>query len=325
MPPPQLVETACRTLLNRVRGPLPFRWSANPYRGCQHDCAYCFARSSYALLGYDPSADFAGLVEVKVNAPEALHRDLSRRSWRRELIAVGTACDPYQPAELHYRLTRRCLAVLVRHANPTSIVTKSPFILRDRDILQELGRQAPLTVNFSVSFLDRDRWRRIEPSTAPPWKRLGALEQLAKAGVRAGVLMAPVMPGINDDPATLEQVVRAARDHGASFVAANALFLQPATRQAFFDALAIHYPHLLPLYARLYDHAYAPPRYRAQVQREIDELKRRFALDDRWTEDDRSQPGQLRLPGLLAAVAHRPPTLPARPPDAALASAFCPA
>lgn len=275
-------EIECKTAVNRISAAsermMPFRWTLNPYRGCQHACTYCFARSSHQYLGYDAGRDFDTRVVVKVNLPEVLRAELARPAWRRELIAVGTACDPYQAAELKYALTHRALKALRDAANPVSIVTKSPFIVRDADILESLSQAAELTVNFSIATLDDDIWRRIEPGTARPKKRLEAMRLLAERGIRCGVLLAPVLPGITDDPAGLESVVEAAREHGASFIGDNVLYLKPGTREWFMPFLREAYPHLSERYARYYRGVYAPRSYTQDVHRVIERLRLKYGL-----------------------------------------------
>ncbi|HXK33163.1 MAG TPA: radical SAM protein [Dehalococcoidia bacterium] len=275
-------EIACKTALNRISAAsermMPFRWTLNPYRGCQHACTYCFARGSHQYLGYDAGRDFETRVVVKVNVPDVLRAELGRPGWRRELIAVGTACDPYQAAELKYSLTHRALKVLRDAANPASIVTKSPFIVRDADVLESLSQVAELTVNFSIATLDEDVWRRIEPGTARPTKRLEAMRLLAERGIRCGVLLAPVLPGITDDPADLERVVEAAREHGASFISDNVLYLKPGTREWFMPFLREAYPHLSERYARYYRGVYAPRSYTQEVHRAIERLRLKYDL-----------------------------------------------
>ena len=183
-------EIQCKTLINRVQGGMPFRWTINPYRGCQHACIYCFARSTHQYLGYNAGPDFDQRIVVKVNAPEVLREELRRPGWRRELIALGTSCDPYEPAERQYQLTQRILELLRDHANPVSITTKSVLVTRDLDLLAALSRVADCRVNFSIGTLDEDVWRKTEPGTPKPMKRMEAMQQLVEAGVSAGVLMA---------------------------------------------------------------------------------------------------------------------------------------
>jgi DNA repair photolyase len=287
-------EIECKSALTRVQATnMPFRWSLNPYRGCQHACTYCFARGTHEHLGFDAGRDFETRVVVKVNAPDALRHDLSRESWRRELIAIGTACDPYQPAELKYSLTHRILKVLRDFANPASIVTKSPFVVRDADILESFRDAAEATVSFSVATLDDDVWRRTEPSTARPQKRLEAMRELTRRGIRCGVMLAPVLPGLTDDPKSLEDVVEAAREHGASFVHDNVLYLRPGTKEWFMPFLREAYPHLSERYATYYRGAYAPRSYTQEVHRTIENLRRKYGL----VPAARPQPsaGQLQL------------------------------
>lgn len=268
----QYEEVRCKEALSRVTG-MPFRWSLNPYRGCVHGCHYCFARRFHYVLELDPSADFAGLIFVKVNAPEALALQVSAPSWRREQVAIGTATDPYQPIEGKYRLTRRCLEVLASFRTPASIVTKGTMVVRDVDVLTDLARRAGSTVCFSVPTLDADLWRRLEPGTPPPWQRLRAMERLATAGVHVGVLMAPVVPLLTDGRASMEQVARAAADHGARFLGANVMYLKEGTREHFLGFLAQEYPELLDAYRQLYPGYYAPRRLQERVHAAVQALR----------------------------------------------------
>ena len=282
MPDVIFEEIECKSVVHRVSQAsartMPFRWTLNPYRGCQHACTYCFARATHEHLGYDAGRDFETRIIVKVNAPEMLRQDLGRASWRRELIAIGTACDPYQAAELKYSLTHRILKVLRDFANPTSIVTKSPHVVRDVDVLEELSAVADITVSFSVSTLDDDVWKRIEPATAKPRKRLEAMRVLSQRGIRCGVMLAPVLPGLTDDAASLEAVVEAAREHGASFIHDNVLYLKPGTKEWFMPFLREAYPHLSERYYRYYRGPYAPKSYTQDVHRVVDRLRLKYDL-----------------------------------------------
>jgi len=282
MPDVVFEEIACKTALNRVTQPsqrmLPFRWSLNPYRGCQHACTYCFARRTHEFLGYDTGRDFESRIQVKTNIDAVLREELSRPSWRRELVAVGTACDPYQAAELKYSLTHRCLRALRDAANPCSITTKSPFVVRDADLLQELSREANVSVNISIATLDEEVWQRTEPQTARPLKRLAAMRELARRGVRTGVLLAPVLPGLTDDPASLERVIVAAKDHGAAYVWDNVLYLQPGTKEWFMPFLREAYPHLSERYAKYYRGAFAPKTYTSDVHRTVEALRHKHGM-----------------------------------------------
>ena len=159
---PTYIEIQCKTALNRVRG-MPFNWSLNPYRGCVHRCHYCYARASHTYYGMDADGDFDTKILVKVNFAEVLQRELSRPSWRCEQVALGTVTDAYQPAEGRFRLTRRVLEALRQRGNPMSLVTKSPMVLRDRDLLAELAQVAKVRLFFTITTLDRTLWRLLEP------------------------------------------------------------------------------------------------------------------------------------------------------------------
>ena len=297
MPDVIFEEIECKSAVTKVNLPagnrMPFRWSLNPYRGCQHACTYCFARGTHEYLGYDSGRDFESRVVVKVNAPEMLRLDLGRATWRRELIQIGTACDPYQPAELKYSLTHRILKVLRDFANPASITTKSPFCVRDADVMEQLSQTAAFSVNFSIGTLDDDVWKRTEPATARPRKRLEAMKLLSERGIHVGVMLAPVLPGITDDPRALEDVVEAAREYGASFVHSNVLYLKPGTREWFMPFLRESYPHLDERYAKYYRGSYAPKTYTQEVHRTIDGLRLKYGLVQREAPDPSA--GQLQL------------------------------
>jgi DNA repair photolyase len=275
------VETQAKSILNSVRG-TGFGWSANPYRGCVHGCHYCFARRYHAYLDLGVGEDFTGVILVKVNAVSVLRAELARPGWRRELVAVGTATDPYQPIEGRYRLTRGILAALAESRTPVSVVTKGPMVVRDIDVLTAARDRAGVTVCVSLTTLDRDLWRRLEPGTAPPHQRLRAVAALAAAGIRAGVLLAPIVPGLTTDRANLEAVVRAAAEHGAAFLGTGVLHLEPGVREHFAEFLRADTPGLVPLYQRLYrGGAYAPPRVQESLGATVDDLRRRHGLADR--------------------------------------------
>jgi DNA repair photolyase len=296
MPDVIFEEIECKSVISRVNAQnFPFRWTLNPYRGCQHACTYCFARGTHEHLGYDAGRDFESRIIVKVNAADALRRDLARPGWRRERIAIGTACDPYQQAELKYGLTHRILRVLREFANPASITTKSPAVVRDADLLCALSGVADVSVNFSIATLDEDVWKRIEPATARPQKRLDAMRLLTERGIRCGVMLAPVLPGLTDDPVSLRAVVEAAREHGASYVHDNVLYLRPGTKEWFMPFLREAYPHLAERYAKYYRGAYAPASYTGDVHREIERLRREYGLVPRPDASAGAAVGQLQL------------------------------
>jgi DNA repair photolyase len=274
-------EEPCRAALNRVRG-MPFDWSLNPYMGCAHRCTFCYVRAFEARADRPWDDRYGASIRVKTNVAEVLRRELRRPSWERDPVAIGAATDPYQPAEGRYRLTRACLGVLAEAANPFSLITRGPMILRDLDVLTDAARRADVSVTFSVPTLDTEIWRRTEPGTAPPQQRLRALAALVDAGIRANVGMAPLLPGLSDRPELLADVVRAARAAGATGIWANLLYLRPGTREHFLEALATDWPELLPDYERLYERgAYLPAAETAPVRERVRELARAHGVRDR--------------------------------------------
>jgi DNA repair photolyase len=274
-------EEPCRSALNRVTG-MPFGWSLNPYMGCAHRCTFCYVRG-FEKRADRPSDDRYGRsIRVKTNVVEVLRRELRRRSWAREGVVIGAATDPYQPAEGRYRLTRGCLEALGEARNPLSIITRGPLIVRDVDVLTEAARHADVSVMFSVPTLDRRIWKATEPGTAPPRQRLRALTRLVDAGISAGVGMAPILPGLSDRPELLADVVRAARDAGATSIWTGLLNLRPGTREHFLENLARDWPELLPRYERLYRRrAYLGKDDVEPVRREVAELREQFEIGDR--------------------------------------------
>src|SRR6476660_5567691 len=230
-------EITCRSALNPVKG-MPFNWTLNAYRGCTHACHYCFARRYQTQFELGVDDEFSSLIFVKVNLVEVLKRELDRPAWKREVVAVGTATDPYQPIEGHYKLTRRSLEALIAGRTPVGIVTKGPMIVRDIDLLLELGRRAACTVCLSVPTVDEGAWAALEPGTAHPLQRLRAVRLLRKAGVRVGVLMAPVVPGFTTQPGRLEATVKAIAEHDAAFLGFNVMHLKGGTRDHFMRFVA---------------------------------------------------------------------------------------
>src|SRR5579884_526519 len=292
----EYIETTCKTALNRVRG-MPFAWSLNPYRGCAHACHYCYARATHAYLGLNADDDFATKILVKTNFADVLRRELARPGWSREEVALGTATDPYQPCEGSYRVTRRTLAALRDHRTPVGLVTKSTLVWRDADLLAELTRVADATVYCTITTLDPELARLIEPGTPPPAQRLRVVRRLAEAGVRTGVYMAPVLPGLTDTPAAMDALAGAARAHGATIFWASPLRLAPLVREHYLAFIAASFPDLVPRYERAYVTANAPRDYVARIEALVAQTRARHGFN---TE--------------RRGAAHRPPPPPPPPP-----------
>ncbi|HVQ96463.1 MAG TPA: radical SAM protein [Mycobacteriales bacterium] len=273
----EFMHVHARRIINEVPAAsrMPFRFTINAYRGCSHACTYCFARPTHEYLGLDIGADFERRLVVKVNAVDRLRAELRSPRWAGGHIAMGTNTDPYQRCEGKYRLTRGLIEALGAAANPFSILTKSALVLRDLDVLTVAASRAEVRVNLSIGTLDEQVWRATEPGTPHPLRRVAAVRQLNEAGIRTGVLVAPVLPGVSDSPAQLEAVVAACVEAGASSISAIYLHLRPGVREHFLGWLRSHDPALADDYHRRYQRAYLPDseqkmltiRVRALVER----------------------------------------------------------
>jgi DNA repair photolyase len=285
-PEPRLADVAydevhCKSALNPVKN-MGFAWSLNPYTGCEHRCAFCYVRA-FELRADRPFDDRYGRsIRVKVNVAAVLRGELGRKSWKKETVVIGAATDPYQPAEGQYRLTRQCLEALRDFSNPAAMITRGPMIVRDIDVLSQLARRASLHITFSIPTLDDDVWRKTEPGTAHPRQRLKAIVKLVGAGIDVGVGMAPILPGLSDRPEQLEQVVKAARQAGATGLWAGMLHLKDGTREHFMTVLNKHWPELVPRYEQAYrDRAYLPPAFGEKTMHEVARLRSHHGVSDR--------------------------------------------
>ncbi|MFE1924963.1 Rv2578c family radical SAM protein [Streptomyces asoensis] len=274
-------EIRARSILNRVPGAsrMPFEWTVNPYRGCTHACVYCFARKTHSYLDLDTGTGFDTQIVVKVNAPELLRRQLASPRWHGEHVAMGTNVDCYQRAEGRYRLMPGILTALRDRANPFSILTKGTLILRDLDLLRQCAEVTDVGVSVSVGFVDTELWRTVEPGTPAPERRLDVVRTLTDHGIGCGVLMAPVIPFLGDQPDRLRATVRAIAASGATSVTPLALHLRPGAREWFMAWLARHHPYLVRRYERLYaDGAYAPKWYQRRITRQVHELAEEYGI-----------------------------------------------
>jgi DNA repair photolyase len=261
-------EVQAKSILNRVpeASQMPFRWTVNPYRGCTHACTYCFARPTHEFLGFDTGRDFEREIVVKVNAPERLRAELGRSRWQREHVALGTNTDPYQWVEGRYELMRGIWEALRDASNPCSVLTKSPLLLRDLDLMRELSAVTDFSAALSIPTLDQKAWRATEPRSPNPRARLDAIAELAGAGIKTGVLVAPLMPGINDSPEQVREVVRLATEAGAGYITGIALHLRRGVREVFMEWLEQQRPELVPRYESLYRRgAYMPVTERRRL------------------------------------------------------------
>jgi DNA repair photolyase len=252
-------EVRAKSALNAVpkRSRMPFRWTINPYRGCSHACTYCFARPTHTYLDLDAGRDFEREIVVKVNVPEVLRTELAKPSWKREQVALGTNTDPYQWVESRYKLMPEIWQALLDFDTPCSLVTKSPLALRDIDVLQDLANGPGVTVFFSVPTLDERAWRKMN-----------------EAGVPSGILIAPLMPGINDAPEQVGEILRIAEDAGAISAPAMPLHLRPGVKEVFFEWMRAHRPDLMPRYEELYrNRSYVPSAEKKRIADAVDSVR----------------------------------------------------
>lgn len=268
------IESEAKSILNHVPGNyLPFNWTINPYRGCSHACKFCFARSTHTFMDMNAGRDFETKIVVKVNAPEVLRRQLRAKRWKGEHIAMGTATDPYQRAEGKYKLMQGILRALIDYRNPFSILTKGTLLLRDLDLLLEAAEVTDVSTAYSVGTLDEGAWRKSEPGTPHPRKRIEAVRKLNDVGIPCGVMIAAVLPGITDGVDQIKEVVHAAVDAGATHVTPILLHLRPKVKEVYMDWLGETYPHLVDRYEAMYGRsAYASKESQNALGKQVREL-----------------------------------------------------
>jgi DNA repair photolyase len=289
-----------RSLLNRCTSlRMPFTWTINPYRGCEFACKYCYARYTHEFMEMRDGIEFEQKIYAKQHAADLLRQEL-RRVKKREDIAIGTATDPYQPIEKKLEITRAILQEFTRHAGlELGIVTKSAMVVRDIDLLTEIGRKNRIGVSFTVTTVDPELARILEPRAPRPDLRLEALKKLREAGIQAGVICAPVLPGITDAPKQLEAVVKAAAEARAAHIYANPLFLKPCSAAVFLPFLKEHFPKLVPDYEKRFkDRAFLPAAYRKKISELFSRLRSKYGIirGTRWDVQDLQEPEpQLKL------------------------------
>jgi DNA repair photolyase len=275
-------DLPCRSLISHVRSRrVPFRYAINPYRGCEFGCTYCYARYTHEYMELEDWLDFERKVFVKGGAREALVRDLRRLDLQGEWIAIGTATDPYQPAERRYGLTRSLLEVFAeRRTLRLSITTKSDLVARDAELLAKIAERNEVNVNVTITTPHYELSRRTEPRAPRPDKRLAAVRALAEAGVETGVFVMPVLPRITDRFEDLDLLISLAKEHGARWIGSQVLFLRKCSKKRFFPFIEERFPELLPFYRRLYAgyHTEALAEYTRAKMAEIQNLKRKYGL-----------------------------------------------
>lgn len=282
---------AARSILNRCTAArMPFTWTINPYRGCEFACKYCYARYTHEFMELRDPWDFERRIYAKQHTADLLRRDLKKVKPGEE-IAIGTATDPYQPAERRYEITRGILETMAEYSGLSiGIVTKSDLVVRDIDVLQRIGARNSLFVNLTITTVHTDLARILEPRAPRPDLRLNAIHRLTSSGVPAGVICAPVVPGITDSPAALDALAKAARNAGAQYIFANALFLKPCSAKVFLPFLEKEFPHLVESYrARYADKAFLSDAYRRRLQALMVKLRGKHGYPSREEHADRPQ------------------------------------
>ncbi|HXQ27425.1 MAG TPA: radical SAM protein [Candidatus Acidoferrales bacterium] len=272
-----------KSILNECHSErVPFRWTANPYRGCEFGCRYCYARYTHEYMELD-SADFESKIYVKQNAGPLTERDLSREKLRGEHIAIGTATDPYQPAEREFGATRAMLEKMAeREGLSLSITTKSNQVVRDIDVLLRISERSSIAINMSVTTMRMRLARLLEPRAPRPDLRMEAVRKLREAGISAGVFAMPILPGLTDREDDLDAVARAARDAGAQWFGARVLFLMPSSWKSFSAFLEEKFPRLTGQYREWYSHyGDAPESYRKEIAARVEKVRQKYDLRSR--------------------------------------------
>jgi DNA repair photolyase len=276
----EYLTLANRSVLTRCNSKrMPFEWMINPYRGCEFACKYCYARYTHEFMELRDGLDFERKIYVKQHTAWLLRQEL-KQVRRGQSIAIGTATDPYQPAERRFGVTRNLLAEFARHQGlRLSLVTKSNLVLRDLELLKEIARHNRLTIMLTVTTLKTQLARVLEPRAPRPDLRLQAVERLAKAGIRVGVNCAPVLPGITDSPSSLESVVRAAAEAGAGFVFAHSLFLKDCSAKVFLPFVREHFPALVAAYEQRYSsRAFVSATYAGRIADTVEKYRIRYGI-----------------------------------------------
>ncbi|HYH60070.1 MAG TPA: radical SAM protein [Thermoleophilaceae bacterium] len=277
-------EVRAKSALNRVpkQSRVPFNWTINPYRGCTHACVWCFARPTHNYLDFNAREDFDRQIVVKVNAPELVRAETRRPSWKRELVAIGTNTDPYQWVEGRYKLMPGIWEALRDSRTPCSVLTKSPLVTRDVALLKEMSDMGLFSAAFSVPTIDEKAWRASEPRTPNPYARLEAAAELSRNGIAVSILVAPLMPGINDDPAQVEKILTLAAEAGVVNVSGIHLHVRGEVRDIVMDWLRSYRPDLIPRYEQLYSRgAYAPALEKERISSLVRDTWAKVAPDRR--------------------------------------------
>jgi len=281
-------ELEAKSILNRCTNPqMPFYWTINPYRGCEFACKYCYARYTHEYMGMEEGEEFERKIYSKKDAAGVLEEELSASKLRNRPVAIGTATDPYQPAERRFFTTRSLLEVLARRPRlALSITTKSDLVVRDLDLLKEIRKQGSVHVNISITTVRPRLARQLEPKAATPKRRLAAITALAEQGIPVGVFIMPVIPLLTDDVESLAEIAKHAKAAGAGYLGARPLFLMPSARKVFLPFIEEKFPRLLASYQKLFrSSAYLPEAYGLKIRNQMDSIRSIYKLAARPPEE----------------------------------------
>ncbi|MGW6377907.1 Rv2578c family radical SAM protein [Rhodococcus sp. NPDC055112] len=290
-------EVLCKSALNKMpdESTLPFRFTVNAFRGCSHACRYCFARPTHEYLDLDAGQDFDSQVVVKTNVAAVLRRELARRSWKHEHVALGTNTDPYQRAEGRYRLMPGIIGALAESGTPFSILTKGTLLRRDLPLLTLAARQVPVGIGVSLAIGDPDLQKAIEPGTPSPKARLELIRAITDAGFDCNVMVAPVIPYLTDTSRQLDALLGAIAEAGATGVTVFPMHLRGSTRGWFLNWLAEEHPALIRRYRQLYGRgAYVTPEYQAWLRERVGPIVEKYGLGGRSERRQESEPPRAR-------------------------------
>ncbi|MBN1330756.1 MAG: radical SAM protein [Candidatus Heimdallarchaeota archaeon] len=273
------LELECKSILHRINSPrLPFNWGANPYRGCFHSCLYCYARYTHSYLELDPEHDFESTIFIKRNAPQILRKELSHPKWQKKVVNLGSVSDPYQPIERNEFITRNMLKEFKRYQNPLIIATKSDLVTRDKDIIADLSQNANVEVAISLSTLNDDLRKEIEPRASPTKKRLQAIEELRAKNITVGVLLMPVIPYLSDSFEELDELFKAISEVKASYIIPGILYLTGAAKKRFLEYIEIKHSEWNAIYQYYYKNRSPPKDYREKINKYFIELRKKYHM-----------------------------------------------
>ena len=273
------IDQNCKSILHRIDNPgLPFNWCANPYRGCLHSCLYCYARYTHSYLDLDPERDFETTIFVKRNAAQILRKELSKPKWKKELVNLGSICDPYQPIENKAMITQAMLKEFARYKNPLTIATKSDLIIRDVGLLSEIATHTDVEVVISISTTNDVLQKEIEPRAPSTLRRLNAISKLRDNGLTVGVLLMPIVPFLGDSYSELDDLFMKISESGANYIIPGIMYLIGAAKKRFLEFIEIKHPDLKNDFKQYYQNRSPPKSYKEKMYQQFRELKKKHGL-----------------------------------------------